>query len=151
MAISNATDVVIRVSTDTTENNLQTVAHCTSASLSLTRDLRDSTTKSSEAWSESLAGLKSWELSGDGFVELLDEVNDNDPYAGSSGNLMGYTKLYDLWAAGTNVYVAFGSSGAGNHYEGQGFISSLSAEGGVEENATFSITITGSGTLSVGS
>lgn len=148
--ISNATDVVIQVSTDTTEGNLQTVAHCTSASLSLTRDLRDSTTKSSEAWSESLAGLKSWELSGDGFVELLDTVNDYDPYAGSDQDLMGYTKLYDLWQAGTNVYVKFGSSGAGNHYDGQGFISSLSAEGGVEENATFSITITGSGNLNVG-
>ena len=150
MAISNATDVVIQVSTDTTEGNLQTVAHCTSASLSLTRDLRDSTTKSSEAWSESLAGLKSWELSGDGFVQLSDTVTDNDPYEGASGTLMGYTKLYDLWQAGTNVYVKFGSNGAGNHYEGQGFISSLSAEGGVEENATFSITITGSGTLDVG-
>lgn len=154
MAIKNATDVVIQISTDSpgTEGNLQTIAHCTSASLSLTRDLRDSTTKSSQAWSESLAGLKSWELSGDGFVEFSDTVSGFDSYDGSSSsnNLMGYKKLYSLWEAGTEVYVKFGSTGAGNHYEGTGFISSLSAEGGVEENATYSITITGTATLSVG-
>jgi predicted secreted protein len=153
MAIKNATNVVIQISTDNpgTEGALQTIAHCTSASLSLTRDLRDSTTKSSEAWSESLAGLKSWELSGDGFVEFADTVTDYDPYPGSGGGtLMGYKKLYSLWEAGTQVYVKFGSTGAGNHYEGTGFISSLSAEGGVEENATYSISITGTATLSVG-
>lgn len=150
MAIQNATNVVIQVSTDSTEGNLQTLAHCTSASLSLTRDLRDSTTKSSDAWSESLAGLKSWELSGDGFVELVDSITAYDPYDSASGTLMGYKKLYDLWAAGTEVYVKFGKDGSGNHYEGKGFISSLSADGGVEENATYSISITGSGTLSVG-
>ena len=144
--IENATNVVLQVSTDGTTVNLETVAYSTSASLSLTRDLRDSTTKSSDGWSESLAGLKSWELSGDGFVELTDDVTDNDPFTGSSGTLMGWTKLWDLWTAGTEVAVRFGKGG--KYYDGNAFIASLSADGGVEDNVTYSITLTGSGELS---
>lgn len=147
MAIQNATNVAIRVGGRTDGN---TIAYATSASLSINMDLRDSTTKSSLGWQENLAGLKSWELSGDGFVEFATEVNAYDPYDSAAGTLMGYKKLYDLWDAGTEVYVKFGKDGSGNHYEGKGFISSLSADGGVEENATYSISITGSGTLSVG-
>lgn len=147
MAIENATDIVLQVSTDATEGNLQSVAYTTSASLSMTLDLRDSTTKSSAGWSESLGGLKSWELSGDGFVELADTVTDTDPYTGSSGTLMGFTKLWDLWAAGTEIYVKFGRSA--KHYEGKAIISSLSADAGVEENASFSLTLTGTAALTL--
>ena len=145
MAIENATDIVLQVSTDGTEGNLQSVAYTTSASLSMTLDLRDSTTKSSEGWSESLGGLKSWELSGDGFVELADTVTDIDPYTGASGTLMGFTKLWDLWLAGAEIYVKFGRSA--KHYEGTAIISSLSADAGVEENASFSLSLTGTGAL----
>jgi len=63
MAIQNATAVTLSVAGEV-------MAHATSASLSVSMDLRDSTTKSSAGWSESLGGLKSWEMSGDAFVDL---------------------------------------------------------------------------------
>ena len=130
MAISNATDIVLSV---TTGGSLQAVAHATSASLSMSMDLRDSTTKSSGGWSESLGGLKSWELSGDAFVEI--------------GSITGadIEELWTIWAAGAAVAVKFGDSGM--EYTGNAIINSISIDAGVEENATYSISLTGTGTL----
>ncbi len=131
MAISNATDIVLSV---TTGGSLQEVAHATSASLSMSMDLRDSTTKSSAGWSESLGGLKSWEMSGDAFVEI--------------GSITGadIEELWTTWAAGAAVAVKFGDSGM--EYTGNALITSISIDAGVEENATYSISLTGTGSLS---
>ncbi len=149
MAIENATNVVIRVADDSSSTNVQTLAFSTSASLSMTTDLRDSTTKSSGGFQENLAGLKSYELSGDGFIDLsANTITATDPYTGSSGTLKATQKLWDLWAGGTKVDVEFGTgTGSDKSYLGEAFISSLSFEGGVEENATYSITLTGTGAL----
>ena len=152
MAIENATNVVIRVADDGSSTNLQSLAFATSASLSMSTDLRHSTTKSSGGFQENLAGLKSWELSGDAFIELsADTITGTDPYTGSSGTLKTVTKLWDLWAAGTKVDVEFGTGAGGSadkSYIGEAFITSLSMDAGVEENATYSITLTGTGGLS---
>lgn len=152
MAIENATNVVIRVADNNTGTNTQTLAFSTSASLSMTTDLRDSTTKSSGGFQENLAGLKSYELSGDGFIDLSgNTITGSDPFDDSSSAMKAVQKLWDLWAAGTKVEVVFGTGSAGSSaktYNGNCFISSLSFEGGVEENATYSITLTGTGALS---
>ena len=142
MAILNATDVVISI------NNTASTAHGsvvdkllfgTSASLSVSRDLRDSTNKSSAGWSESLAGLKSWELSGDGFVE----------FASTTANTKNVKELYtQMVAANPEVTVKF--SDGTTYYVGNAFITSLSVDAGVEENATYSVSLTGSGALTQG-
>ena len=78
MAIQNATNVAIRVGGQGVGN---TIGYATSASLSVNMDLRDSTTKSSGGWQENLGGLKSWELSGDAFVDVsADTFTGNDPF-----------------------------------------------------------------------
>lgn len=130
MAILNATDCVLSV---TTGGSLQAMAHCTSASLSMNLDLRDSTTKSSLGYQENLGGLRSWELSGDAFVEI--------------GSITGadIEELWDIWEARTEVAVKFGASGM--EYTGNALITSISIDAGVEENATYSISLTGSGAL----
>ena len=130
MAILNATDCVLSV---TTGGSLQAVAHCTSASLSMNLDLRDSTTKSSAGYQENLGGLRSWELSGDAFVEI--------------GSITGadIEELWDIWEARTAVAVKFGASGM--EYTGNALITSISIDAGVEENATYSISLTGTGAL----
>ena len=130
MAILNATDCVLSV---TTGGSLQAMAHCTSASLSMNLDLRDSTTKSSAGYQENLGGLRSWELSGDAFVEI--------------GSITGadIEELWDIWEARTEVAVKFGASGM--EYTGNALITSISIDAGVEENATYSISLTGSGAL----
>jgi predicted secreted protein len=130
MAIQNATDVVLSI---TTADGLEAVAHCTSASLSVNMDLRDSTTKSSSGWSESLGGLKSWEMSGDAFVDI----------AGPSG--ADVEQLFTVLVAGTAVQCTFGLSGM--LYDGTALITSISIDAGVEENATYSISLTGTAEL----
>ncbi len=147
MAIQNATNVAIRVDGKVAGD---TIGFATSASLSVNMDLRDSTTKSSQGWQENLGGLKSWEISGDAFVDLgSDPTNANDPWLSDSTTnktVKAVQTIYDLWVAGAAIEVAFGNSG--KHWYGSGLITSLSIDAGVEENATYSITIQGTGALS---
>jgi len=146
MAIQNATNVAIRVDGKV---NGDTIGFATSASLSVSMDLRDSTTKSSLGWQENLGGLKSWEISGDAFVDLGSDPTTNDPWLSDSTTnktVKAVQTIYDLWVAGAAIEVAFGNSG--KHWYGSGLITSLSIDAGVEENATYSITIQGTGALS---
>ena len=132
MAILNATDVTLSITP--TGGSLTAVAHSTSASISMNMDLRDSTTKSSAGYQENLGGLRSWELSGDAFVEI--------------GSITGadIEELWTTWEARTAVAVKFGASGM--EYTGDALITSISIDAGVEENATYSISLTGTGQLS---
>lgn len=131
MAILNATDVILKVTVD---DGLKAIAHCTSASISINMDLRDSTTKSSGGWQDNLGGLRSYELSGDAFVDIVEDTEKSD-----------ILELWTVWNQRTAVIVSFGI--AGMLYEGTALITSLSIDAGVEENATFSISLTGSGAL----
>ena len=131
MAILNATDVVLSVTVD---DGLKAIAHCTSASISMNMDLRDSTTKSSGGWQDNLGGLRSYELSGDAFVDIVEDTEKSD-----------ILELWTVWNQRAAVIVSFGI--AGMLYEGTALITSLSIDAGVEENATFSISLTGSGAL----
>lgn len=131
MAIVNATDVILSV---TTATGLEAMAHSTSASLSMSMDLRDKTSKSSGGWQENLGGLKSWEMSGDSFVDI-------DAPSGAD-----VEELFAVWNTGDAITVNFGL--AGMVYSGQALITSISIDAGVEENATYSISLTGSGVLS---
>tara|TARA_R100001440_G_scaffold61921_3_gene81879 strand:- start:629 stop:1030 length:402 start_codon:yes stop_codon:yes gene_type:complete len=130
MAIQNATDVLLKV---TTADGLEAIAHSTSASLSMSTELRDSTTKSSGGFQENLGGLKSWELSGDAFVDIASPTGAD------------IESLWTVWNARTAVTCTFGLSGM--TYTGTAIITSLSIDAGVEENATYSISLTGTGSI----
>ena len=136
MAIVNATDVVIRLKAGATGDPSDLLLHATSASLSVSRDLRDSTTKSSLGFSESLAGLKSWEMSGDGFVDFTTTGDQN------AKQLLDQMLLDD-----PIVEVSFGLTGGSVEYTGTAFITSMSIDAGVEENATYSLSLTGTGSI----
>ena len=131
MAILNATDVILKV---TAGGSLVPVAHSTSASISMSMDLRDSTTKYSRGWQDNLGGLRSYELSGDSFVDLTTVADSAD-----------VTELWTAWNNREAVLVSFGISGM--LYEGSALITSISVDAGVEDNATFSISLTGTGAL----
>ena len=131
MAILNATDVILKV---TVGGTLVPVAHSTSASLSMSMDLRDSTTKSSGGWQDNLGGLRSYELSGDSFVEIATDAATAD-----------ILELWTAWNARTAVAIEF--SATGMVYTGNALITSISIDAGVEDNATFSVSLTGTGEL----
>ena len=131
MAIQNATDVLLKV---TTADGLEAIAHSTSASLSMNTDLRDSTTKSSGGFQENLGGLRSWEMSGDAFVDIASPTGAD------------IESLWTVWNDRSVITCTFGL--AGMLYTGDAIITSLSIDAGVEENATYSISLTGTGSIS---
>ena len=127
MAIQNATDVLLKITT--ADGSPEAMAHATSASISMSTDLRDSTTKSSAGFQENLGGLKSWEMSGDAFVDIASPTGAD------------IESLWTVWNARSVVSCTFGLSGM--TYTGNAIITSLSIDAGVEENATYSISLTG--------
>jgi len=136
MAIVNATDVIIKINTTAGSTPADVILHCTSASLSISRELRDSTTKSSAGFSESLAGLKSWEISGDGFTDFV---------TAGSNDINTTEIITEMLSATPSVEVSFGNSQ--KTYTGEAFITSFSIDAGVEENSTYSLSLTGTGAL----
>ena len=130
----NATDVVIQFSTDGT--TYATVGRCTSASLSTSMETRDTSSKDSGGWRDLLEGQRSWSLSGDGLVSYN--------ITGKSGfdDLFGYVNNR------TNLYVKFGSTTTDEkYYSGQGYLTSLDQEAGMEDNTSYSFSFEGSGAL----
>lgn len=132
--IMNSSDVVIRIGTD--GSTFTTIGKMTSASLSVSVETRDTTNKDSGAWNESLVGMKSWTLSGEGLV-----VYSNTGKATPDDV---YTYLNDR----TEIYIEFGSETADEiYYSGQGFITEFTNDSGFEDNATFSFSVQGNGAL----
>ena len=131
MAILNATDVVLSV---TQGGSLKPIAHATSASLSMNMDLRDSTTKDSGGFQANLGGLRSFEFSSDAFVDIADDASKVE-----------ILELFTIYKAREKVAVSFGATGI--VYTGDALITSISIDAGVEENATYSISLTGTGEL----
>ena len=135
MAIVNATDVVVKINTTAGSAPSDVLLHCTSASLSITRDLRDSTTKASGGWQNNLPGLKSWEISGDGFVDFDGTMDTKD-------------LITEMISATPQVEVSFGVAGSGV-FTGQAIFTSISLDAGVEEYATYSISLQGTEDLAI--
>jgi len=128
MAVQNASQVTLSV-------DGAIMAHATSASFSISRDLRDKTSKASSGWQENLAGLMSWEMSGDAFIDIAEtnvSMADCFTILTASDSTVTTTAVFTV---GTNTYT------------GQVFVTSISADAGVEENATFSLSLTGTGIL----
>lgn len=130
----NATDVLIQFSTDGV--TYDEVGRMTNSSLSISMETRDTSNKDSAGFRELLSGQRSWSLAGDGLVV----------YSLTSAD--GFHDLFGYWSGRTKLFVKFGSvSGGEKSYAGQGFITSLDQEAGVEDNATFSFSFEGTGTL----
>jgi TP901-1 family phage major tail protein len=136
-AIMNATDVLISFSTNGT--TYDKVGRMTSASLSISMETRDTSTKDSAGWRELLEGQKSWSLSGDGLVV----------YSLTSAD--GFSDLFGFLNNRTKLYVKFGSAASGEKvYSGRAYLTSLDQEAGVEDNTTFSFSLEGDGALTEG-
>jgi len=141
MAIVNATDVVVKINTTAGSAPSDVLLHCTSASLAISRDLRDSTTKASGGWQNNLPGLKSWEISGDGFVDFDGTMDTKDL-------IQEMILDYNPGTSDPMVEVSFGVAGSGV-FTGKAIITSISIDAGVEENATYSISLQGTEDLAV--
>ena len=137
--IFNGTNLVVLVGTEV-------VAHSTSCSLSVSVDLPDSTTKSSQGWADQIGGLKSWSLTTDGLATV-------DP----TGATYIVGDIFTALAARTAVTVKFTTVSTGSTviagdlvWSGLAFIESLDVTADMESPATYSVSFTGTGVLTQG-
>ena len=124
---------VIVITSGETLNSYEPIAHSTSASISFNNDLRDVTTKDSAGFQENIGGLKSFELSSD----ALQDINAD----------LDFKEFYDDINEQNEVIIKFAERDSGVRWEGSGYVSSLSMDAGVEENVTYSVTITGTSSV----
>lgn len=127
-----AIEVIVLTSGETLDD-YEPIAHSTSASISFNNDLRDVTTKDSAGFQENISGLKSFELSSD----ALQDINAD----------LDFKEFYDDINERNEVIIKFAERDSGVRWEGSGYVSSLSMDAGVEENVTYSVTITGTSSV----
>jgi len=127
--IINGTNLVVKI------GNLQ-IGVAKTCSMSISHEPRDATSKDSAGNEDSLEGLVSAEVSGDGLYNPAHAVQaDNVIYPGITNR--------------TRISWSFGSKTAGDViYYGEGYFTKLDLSGGVEESATFSFSIKVAGGVS---
>ena len=125
--------IEVIVLTEGEDAGADAVAHSTSASISFNNDLRDVTSKDSGGYQENAGGLRSFELSTDALQDISADQDFHDFFSDISQR--------------NEVSVRFAERGSGVKWEGSGYISSLSMDAGVEENVTYSVTITGTSSV----
>tara|TARA_R100001369_G_C3315031_1_gene167953 strand:- start:651 stop:1094 length:444 start_codon:yes stop_codon:yes gene_type:complete len=136
----NGTDLLLKVG-DSNANEV-VVAFATSCSLELSADEIDQTNKDSGGWKSIIQGTRSWSVSADAMYQNEAEASKK-----------AFTDFFAKVNTRTKVFVELTISnalGSDNnvYYSGEAFVSSLSVNGGTEDQATFSISLTGSGVLS---
>jgi len=134
--IFNGTNLVVLVGSEV-------VAHSTSCSLSVSVDLPDSTTKSSQGWADQIGGLKSWSLTTDGLATV-------EP----TGANFVVGDIFTQLAGRTAVTVKFTTVSTGSTvvpgdlvWSGLAFIESLDVTADMESPVTYSVSFTGTGAL----
>lgn len=125
-------DVLIKVNIGTVDSpEYVAVGAQRGASLGMSAETLDKTSKDSDGWQESLAGLKSWTLSTDGLLILNDE---------------GYMALEDAYMMSENVLVQF-STKTGAIYEGDAIITTIDLDAPYDDLSSYSAEFQGSGEL----
>lgn len=138
-ATLNPSKVVIVVTTSGVDAGTEPIAHSTSASVTFNVDLRDTTTKDSQGWSDNERGLRSFELSTDALVDFSADLS--------------FQEFWLDYKDRTEVTIRFSereTGGLDRYWEGNAYVTSLSMDAGTEENATYSVSFTGTSTATTG-
>ena len=127
MAKFNATDLVLKI-------NGTTIAHSTSATLNINQSLADATSKDSAGWSENIRALRDWSIDCEGLTD----------YSAS----FGADELADLIISRASATAEFGTGASGEtKYSGTVNLASLTQDAPLEDVASFSGSLTGTGAL----
>lgn len=135
----NGTDLILKVAS--TGGTVEPIAFSTSCSLEFTADEIDTTNKDSSGFKSITLGTRSFSLSTDALYQNED-VNSSH----------GYKNFFDLLKNRTKIDFQFtvsnaSSSDVNQEYTGSCFITSLSVQGGTEDQATYSASFTGTGEI----
>jgi predicted secreted protein len=133
MALINGTNLVIKVGG-------VPLLRATTASLEISVDMPDATTKDSAGWAEFFAGVRSWTLSSDGLVNYANSLNGVET-----------DELVGMLIARTAVTVEFATSTTGDmELSGSAFVTSISQTADMESPSGYSVTFQGTGALTQG-
>lgn len=124
MAAIKGLDVLIKVGS-------QVVGGQRNASIELSAESIDTTTKQSGGWSTKTAGVKSWTSSCDG-VYFIDDA--------------GIKAVYTAFEAGNEIDLEF-SNASGVYHKGKAIITSISEEAGQDDVVSYTMSFEGTGAL----
>tara|TARA_B100001059_G_scaffold72016_2_gene69158 strand:- start:8858 stop:9280 length:423 start_codon:yes stop_codon:yes gene_type:complete len=130
--VYNGTNLLLKFIAD--GGTLATIGHSTSASLSLSMDAPEATSKDSAGYQEVIGGLRSGEISFEGLVDYTDTTN-----VPAMATLMENRSKID-WSFGT-------TTSGDTVFSGEGFITSIETSGEMESAVTYSGTIVTTGTI----
>lgn len=138
---SNAINVYVStltgdsIDTDATDDTFDIIASSTSGTFSGELETLDATTKDNDGARSILVSAINWSISCEGLVHFGDDTDKLRP-----------TELFDIWNNKTQVRVAWSTGVTGDtFYYGNGYITSYEESAGLNEIASFSITIEGDG------
>lgn len=129
-------DVLLKVKTGTAPGVWTTVGGQKGASLSRSSESIDITSKSSNGWSELLAGNKSWSVDCDGFVAL-----------GDAGLEALITAFESKTALDIEIRVGAYTDANGYSYNGKVIITDFPEEYAQDDAVTFSLSLQGASAL----
>lgn len=135
-SVFNGTNLVLKLIAD--GGTLEALGHSTSCSMTISHDLPEATTKDSSGYQEVISGLRSAEISFEGLIDYTDAGNSLKNVDGIASLITGRNKID--WSFGT------GTSGD-TVFTGEGFIASLEQSAEMESAATYSGTITVTGSI----
>ncbi len=129
MALINGTNLVIKVGGNP-------ILKATTASLEMSVDMPDATTKDSAGWAEFFAGVRSWTVSTDGLIDY------------SGANPVGIDELVGMLITRAAVAVQFSTSTVGDmKLSGNAYVTSISQTADMESPSGFSVSFQGTGAL----
>lgn len=130
--VMNGTDLGLYV--HGSEGSEVLIAHATECSISISVDLRDTTTKDSGGWQERLEGLRSGSISAS-YLHAEDDTNN----------------VQNFWATVTGrtaLYFRVSTEQTGDYvWRGSCWVESIEKSAGTEDNVTYSVTLAISGAI----
>jgi len=132
MAIYNGTAQLLKLGTSGSEETLIQLTNCT---MSVNADLFETTSKESGGWKSVMPGLRDVSYSGEGLADFA---------AGANYTL---TEIFAAYNSRTLLSVKF--TNGTNTFSQSGYIASFEVSGPMEDVATYTIEVTGTGVLTL--
>lgn len=133
MAIYNGTAQLLKLGASGSEEALIQLTNC---SMSLNADLFDTTSKESLGWKSVMPGLRDVSYSGEGLADFT-----------ASATKYTLTEIFNAYNSRTLLSVVF--TNTVNTFTQSGYISSFELSAPMEDVATYTIEITGTGVLTL--
>ena len=134
MAIYNGTAQLIKIGASGSEEALAQLTSCT---MSLNADLFDTTSKESGGWKSVMPGLRDVTYSAEGLADFTETGKYN------------LTELFTAYSATPASQLRVQFTNGTNTFTQQAYISSLEINAPMEDVATYTIELTGTGSLTL--